>query len=583
MPLSTKFGPGGSGVALTTQDEPPAARWSPDPGAAMLVGALYQLAADPEEWPAFIGRLSLETGVPDAHQPLLAAMVGGAEQVARSTAAQATAPGPAPPRLAVLAVRDNGRSVIGNAEAAGSLLAGLLPRPGEAPAPENIETLQAARARVRDGGGGPQLVRLTIVGLDQPAFAYAVRLDRLPAALREGLGPEGQAFGDGIAVIAHATRSEDPVGGSLADAFGLTPEEVRLAMGLCDGASLRAFADRAGLSVNTVRNQLNAIFDKVGVNRQTDLVRALTDLGQLWTQVGGEAKAVAQNPDFAPEVRIFHLPDGRNLAYRLYGPTDGRPVVAFHGGLGASLLPSGTDAACRDLGLRILAPDRAGVGRSDPVADPTLEGGARDMLAIAEGLGFVDALFVSITSGAHYARAAAMLAPRAAAGLLLLSPRPPQGSKPAANQSPMVALERRIRNHPWIAEAFFSIVRLRLTRGIMRQIMTASAVSPGDAAYLAANPQIIDALTAGMSEALAQGSRGTALELSQSQRLDDVRNQPDLPPVVAWHGAEDAYATPDEVRAWLGQALGEFRIVPDIGNYLCLKHWPEVLDRLARF
>jgi DNA-binding CsgD family transcriptional regulator len=57
--------------------------------------------------------------------------------------------------------------------------------------------------------------------------------------------------------------------------FGLTPAEQRLTRFLSAGGRLSAAAAAFGLSRHTVRNQLRAIFDKVGVRRQAELTRIL--------------------------------------------------------------------------------------------------------------------------------------------------------------------------------------------------------------------------------------------------------------------------------------------------------------------
>lgn len=58
-------------------------------------------------------------------------------------------------------------------------------------------------------------------------------------------------------------------------AFRLTPAEARLAVHLASGASLTKTADECGVTYNTVRAQLRAIFDKTETHRQIDLVRLL--------------------------------------------------------------------------------------------------------------------------------------------------------------------------------------------------------------------------------------------------------------------------------------------------------------------
>jgi len=65
--------------------------------------------------------------------------------------------------------------------------------------------------------------------------------------------------------------------------FALTPAEAELAMRLAEGRTIDEAAAAGGISRNTARNQLAAIFSKTGVNRQADLVRLILEAGvNLW-------------------------------------------------------------------------------------------------------------------------------------------------------------------------------------------------------------------------------------------------------------------------------------------------------------
>lgn len=61
--------------------------------------------------------------------------------------------------------------------------------------------------------------------------------------------------------------------------FGLTQAEARLAGALIQGKSLKQAAEEFCLSRNTVRSQLQSIFDKTGTTRQAELV------GFLWNSI----------------------------------------------------------------------------------------------------------------------------------------------------------------------------------------------------------------------------------------------------------------------------------------------------------
>jgi len=60
--------------------------------------------------------------------------------------------------------------------------------------------------------------------------------------------------------------------------YGLTRAEVRLAEGIVEGRSPAEAAVKFGVSVNTTRSQLRALFAKTDTQRQADLVRLLSGL-----------------------------------------------------------------------------------------------------------------------------------------------------------------------------------------------------------------------------------------------------------------------------------------------------------------
>jgi DNA-binding CsgD family transcriptional regulator len=66
---------------------------------------------------------------------------------------------------------------------------------------------------------------------------------------------------------------------SVADFFGLSPAESRLAAALMKGRKLADIAQDSEVEVTTLRTQLSSILRKVGVERQVDLVRVLSSIG----------------------------------------------------------------------------------------------------------------------------------------------------------------------------------------------------------------------------------------------------------------------------------------------------------------
>lgn len=95
-------------------------------------------------------------------------------------------------------------------------------------------------------------------------------------------------------------QRHSPSENDLAEFFGLSPAEARLAAALLTGQTLSQIAGNTGVRITTVRTQLGSILRKVGAERQSDLIRILssTGLGSVswaagWLDI---ATAVAQLP-----------------------------------------------------------------------------------------------------------------------------------------------------------------------------------------------------------------------------------------------------------------------------------------------
>ena len=84
---------------------------------------------------------------------------------------------------------------------------------------------------------------------------------------------------DSVTVLLPVMPSARPAFSELLTSlFGLTPAERLLAAELGSGTNLADIASRRAVSMGTVRSQLKSIFGKVGVTRQSDLVRTLLTL-----------------------------------------------------------------------------------------------------------------------------------------------------------------------------------------------------------------------------------------------------------------------------------------------------------------
>jgi DNA-binding CsgD family transcriptional regulator len=109
------------------------------------------------------------------------------------------------------------------------------------------------------------------IGRHSGRLAYAVTV--------APLGAELGVFDCPMAIILISDPDEQTASErDLADYFGLSPAESRLAVALMAGRRLRDVAIDSGVQMTTLRSQLSSILRKVGVERQSELIGVLSRL-----------------------------------------------------------------------------------------------------------------------------------------------------------------------------------------------------------------------------------------------------------------------------------------------------------------
>lgn len=115
-------------------------------------------------------------------------------------------------------------------------------------------------------------------------------------------------------------------------------------------------------------------------------------------------------------------PDGRTISYRTFGDPGGIPLLALHGTPGSRLKFVVADPVARDLGLRVIAPDRWGYGSTTPHPEPSLSAFAADLAALADQIGLSRFAVMGVSGGGPFAAAAASVMPDRISALALVAP-----------------------------------------------------------------------------------------------------------------------------------------------------------------
>jgi pimeloyl-ACP methyl ester carboxylesterase len=284
------------------------------------------------------------------------------------------------------------------------------------------------------------------------------------------------------------------------------------------------------------------------------------------------------------------MPDGRRLAYTEWGVPDGKPVLFFHGTPGSRLWcpDEGATSAAR---VRLIIPDRPGIGRSDPLEARTLADWPKDVEALADALHISSFAIVGVSAGGPSAAACAALIPGRLSGVALVSSRalaqynwaerpgvehewsPEDRAEFDLAQNDPAAAARLAAEH--FADEF---KRLEEHPELIHSWLEAAE---GDRWFFedASRSAVFDA---GIREAFRQGPDAFAWELINvflpwGFRLADISI-----PVTIWHGSQDPRVKQEHIDF---QAItipkSSVETWPDSGHLGSVKHWNDILEAVV--
>lgn len=284
-----------------------------------------------------------------------------------------------------------------------------------------------------------------------------------------------------------------------------------------------------------------------------------------------------------PDQQI-RLTDGLRMAYDLYGHTDGRPIFYCHGFPACRREAGLTEAVATRLGIRIIAPDRPGFGRSDFQPNRTLLDWPANLSALANALGVERFAVLGVSGGGPYALACAVALASRLTCIGIVGGLGPL-DQPGASAG-MSALNRLLlllyRRTPVIGRSSYRLLAaLAGRRPEWTFAFLTRRLPPPDRAVLRGRPREI--LVGSYREALRQGYRGGDRELFLYTHPWGI----DLPaiarPVFLWHGEQDATVPVAHGRS-LAQAIPGCRSFfhPQEGHFsLPILHMEEILSTLA--
>ena len=284
---------------------------------------------------------------------------------------------------------------------------------------------------------------------------------------------------------------------------------------------------------------------------------------------------------------LIELEDGAVIAFDEYGNANGVPVIFCHGWPSSRTMARLTDEPARDLGIRIISPDRPGISGSSLQPDRKLADWPRLVERIADHLGIRDFRILAISGGAPYAYATAAAMHKRVRAIAIVGGAPPmaelidpKGLLPLYRW--MLALYRTrprlLRRLFYLARPILSLrppVRFRPLLLQMLMLRPCDAESLRDAAAFEAIFESQRRAWRGSVEGVMADAQIYAQPWGFA--MEDVRVS-----VRLWHGKEDrafSVQLAEEVAKRLPNCKARF--IDDAGHYsLPIRHMRDILNDL---
>lgn len=265
------------------------------------------------------------------------------------------------------------------------------------------------------------------------------------------------------------------------------------------------------------------------------------------------------------------LPDGRRLAYAEFGNPEGTPVLYFHGAPSSRLEPLLIgDEVWQRLGLRVVAPDRPGIGGSDFQPNRRFSDWPKDVVTLAEALGLEKFAVMGNSGGGPYAAVCAARIPERLSAAVIVSGGWQMNLPEAKNNMPFV-------NRIFLILAGHASPLLRLMLKAMGSSSTVEPekelaklkprVPPTDYAAFEKSGRI-EALHEIMRECMRNGTKGPAWDMRLYMREFDFKPSEIRVPVKLFHGELDVNAPIALVRRMVAELPNAQLITYDNESHL---------------
>jgi pimeloyl-ACP methyl ester carboxylesterase len=286
--------------------------------------------------------------------------------------------------------------------------------------------------------------------------------------------------------------------------------------------------------------------------------------------------------------QTLKLKDGRTLGFSEHGDLNGKPVFFMHGNPSSRFLRNADESIAKRLGVRIITPDRPGMGLSDFQPKRAALDLPDDMVQLADYLKIDKFSIFGVSAGGIYTMACAYKIPDRLDKIAMVSGAVPfnyaadpyQGM--GANWKKAFVMS--LKSPFWLLRFMFWLNKrmanknpeaaYNKTLGELNEFDKSILIDPVQKPWFLSHS----------GEALRQGGKGVAQELKiivnqQGWGFDPAKitKQVDL-----WYWEDDSLV-PIQMGKYLASVLpsNTTHFMPGGGHFACIKYWEDILKSLV--
>lgn len=287
------------------------------------------------------------------------------------------------------------------------------------------------------------------------------------------------------------------------------------------------------------------------------------------------------------QTKVVKLEDGVAIALSEYGDPRGVPVFFCHGWPSSRTMAELTHEAARDLGVRIISPDRPGIRDSNFQADRRLIDWPPLLAALADRLEIERFRIFAISGGAPYAYASAWMIPERVEKIAVASGAPHIAE--LKDRSGLLSLYKRMlalrESRPALLRTLFQVARPFASMRVPIRVrpLLLKILQPCDANVLR-DSRSFESCFESARQAWRSSAAGVMADAEIYAEPWGFTLKEVGVPVQLWHGKKDrtfSFHLAEEIAAQLPAC--ELHLVEGVGHYsLPIRHIQEILADLTR-